>query len=87
MQVAKLIKELAYSVTVRIQYKTTLRSFITKVLQYKVGLNRRIKFVCIAMCSAVMNVCSCDSIKYYYNTLNSSGLAVVNLHTVPGFRW
>ena len=38
-------RRLAYSVTVRI---SALKSFITKVLEYK-GLNR-IKFVCIAMC-------------------------------------
>ena len=34
-------------------------------------------YVLVAMCSLVMSLCSCDVIKYYYNTLNSSGLAVV----------
>ena len=24
------------------------------------GLNRRIRFVCVAMCSLVMSLCSCD---------------------------
>ena len=28
--------------------------------RYKAGLNKRIKFVCIAMCSLVMGLCSCD---------------------------
>ena len=29
---------------------------ITKVLQYKADLNKRIKFVCVAMCSLVMSL-------------------------------
>ena len=37
-----------------------LKSFITKVLEYKAGLNRRIKFACVAMCSLVMSLCSRD---------------------------
>ena len=51
---------------------------ITKVLDYKAGLNRRIKFACIAMCSLVMSLClSDDVIKDYYNTFNNSRLTVV----------
>ena len=42
------------------QLYTTIKSFITKVLEYKYGLNKRIKFVCVAMCSLVMSLCSCD---------------------------
>ena len=34
--------------------------FITKILECKVGLNRRIKFACVAMCSLVMSLCSRD---------------------------
>ena len=33
--------------------------------------NTRIKIVCVDMCSLVMNICSCDVIKYYYKTLNN----------------
>ena len=36
------------------------KTFITKVLEYKAGLNRRIKFACVAMCSLVMSLCSRD---------------------------
>ena len=61
-----------------------LKHFITKVLEYKAGLNRRIKFVCIAMCSLVMSLCSrvlqvMSLNNNYYNTLNSSRLTVVQL--------
>ena len=56
-----------------------LKHFITKILEYKAGLNRRIKFVCVAMCSLMMSLCSRDVIKLYYNTLNSSRLTVVYL--------
>ena len=55
-------RRLAYSVT-EFQHKTTLyyfQKFITKVLEYKAGLNRRIKFPCVAMCSLVMSLCSHD---------------------------
>ena len=59
-----------------------LKHFITKVLEYKASLKGRIKFVCIAMCSLVMSLCSRDLhvmslINNYYNTLNSSRLTVV----------
>ena len=37
-----------------------LKHFVTKVPEYKAGLKRRIKFVCIAMCSLVMSLCSRD---------------------------
>ena len=33
-------------------------------LSNKAGLNRRIKFVCVAMCSLVMSLCSRDVFKY-----------------------
>ena len=61
-----------------------LKHFITKVLEYKAGLKGRIKFVCVAMCSLVMILCSRDlhvtSLNNnYYNTLNSSRLTVVQL--------
>ena len=51
-----------------------LKHFITKVLEYKAGLNTIIKSVCVAMCSLMMNLYSCDLatcdiIKQYYNTL------------------
>ena len=60
--------------------------FITKVLEYKAGLKGGIKFVCIAMCSLVMSLCSHDlhvtSLNNnYYNTLNSSS----STYTAPGF--
>ena len=38
------------------QLYTTLKSFVTKVLEYK----DRSKFVCVAMCSLVMSLCSRD---------------------------
>ena len=38
-------RRLAYSVAVRIRHKNTFKSFITKVLEYKVCLNRRIMFL------------------------------------------
>ena len=69
---------LAYSVTIRISaqnnFMLLLKHFITKVLEYEAGLNRRIKFVCIAMCSLVMSLCSRDLHVTSYNTL---GLTVV----------
>ena len=50
-----------------------LKSYITKVLEYKGDLNKIIKFECIAMCSLVMSLYSCDisiSNNYLiYNTL------------------
>ena len=60
-----------------------LKHFITKD---KAGLQGRIKFVCVAMCSLVMSLCSRDlhmtSLNNnYYNTLNSSRLTVFNLHS------
>ena len=42
------------------------------LLEYRDGLNKRNKFVCVAMCSLVMSLCPHDIINYYYNTLNSS---------------
>ena len=42
---------------------------ITKVLEYKAGLNRRIKFVCIAMCSLVMSPCSRNLLVMSLNTI------------------
>ena len=60
MQFAKLIKaRLVYSATVRIS-TVIKKHFMTKILEYKVGLNRRIKFVCVAMCSLVMRLRSRD---------------------------
>ena len=57
-----------------------LKHFITKVLEYKVGLKGRIKFVCVAMCSLVMSLCSRDlHVSLNNNTLNSSRLTVVQL--------
>ena len=51
---------LAYTVTIRIlaqnNFIVLLKHFITKVLENKVDLNGRIKFVCVAMCSLVMSV-------------------------------
>ena len=58
VQFAKLIKEDCYSKNFSI--KQLHKSIITKILEYKACLNRRIKFVCIAMCSLVMSLCSCD---------------------------
>ena len=49
--------------------KQLLKRFITEVLEYKTEE--------LTMCSLVMNLCSRDVIKYYYNTLNSSRLTVV----------
>ena len=46
-------RRLAYSVTVRI---STFRSCITKVLEHKGNLNKRIKFVCVTTCSLVMSL-------------------------------
>ena len=37
-----------------------LKHFVTKVLEYKAGLKGRIKFVCVAMCSLVISLCSRD---------------------------
>ena len=70
------------------QLYATLKHFITKVLKYKVG---RIKFVCIAMCSLVMSLCSHDLYvtslnDNYYNTLNSR-LTVVQLTQCLVFGW
>ena len=69
-----------------------LKRFITKVLEYKAGLKGRIKFICIAMGSLVMNLCSRDlhvtSLNNnYYNTLNSSRLTVVQFTQRLVFGW
>ena len=64
-----------------------LTSIITKVLEYKAGLNRRNKFVCVTVFLSDES-CSCDLLVTSLSTitiqLNSSRLTVV-LHTVPGF--
>ena len=55
---------LTNNVTIRISAQSNfillLKHFITKVLDYKASLKGRIKFVCVAMCSLVMSLCSCD---------------------------
>ena len=62
--------KLAYSTSVAVRISTLcyvlLESFIIEVLAI---LNRRIKFVCIPMCSLVMSLCSHD-------------LHVMSLHTI-----
>ena len=69
-----------------------LKHFITKVLEYKVGLKGRIKFECVAICSLVMSLCSHDlrvtSLNNnYHDTLNSSRLTVVQLTQRLVFGW
>ena len=59
MRVAKLIKQ-DWPIVLQKQLYAT---FKTEVLEYKAGLNGRIKFVCVAMCSLVMSLCSRDVIK------------------------
>ena len=67
-----------------------LKHFITKVLECKAGLKGRIKFVCIAMCSLVMTLCSRDlhvtSLNNNYYIMNSSRLTVIQFtqHLVFG---
>ena len=55
---------LANCVTIRTSaqnnFMLLLKHFITEVLEFKVGLKGRIKFVCVAMCSLVMSLCSRD---------------------------
>ena len=50
-----------------------------KVLEYKAGLNRRIKFACVAMSSLVMSLCSRDLLVMSLRTitLNNNRLTVV----------
>ena len=66
MQVAKLTKQTGHanSVTIRISaqnnFMLLLKHRITKVLEYTACLKGRIKFVCVAMCSLVMSLCSRD---------------------------
>ena len=48
----------------------------------KLGLNRRIKFVCIAMCSLVMNLCLHD---LHVTSLNNIEINSGLTYTVPGF--
>ena len=43
--------------------------YITSTVIYIVGLNKRIKFICVAMCSIV---CSHDWLMTSFNTLNST---------------
>ena len=70
-------RRLAYSVTIRILAQNQVL-----LLKYW-GINRKIKFVCIAMCSLVMSLCSYDLLImsfntiYYITTLNNSRLTVV----------
>ena len=66
-----------------------LKHFITKVLEYKAGLKGRIKFVCVAMCSLVMSLCSRDlhMTSLNNNTLNSSRLTVIQLTRRLVFGW
>ena len=58
MQVAKLIKQ--DWPNKNFGSKQLLKYFITTVLEYKAGLNTRSKFVCIAICSLMMSLCSRD---------------------------
>ena len=53
---------MAYSVTVRILALCYFKNILSLkyVVDYKAGLKGRIKFVCIAMYSLVMNLCSRD---------------------------
>ena len=71
-------RRLAYGVTVGISaYNLLLKSYITKVLEYKGDLNKTIKFVCVAVCSLVMSLHSRDlPINMIQCRLN---------HTAPGF--
>ena len=47
-----------YSVTVRILAPNNFnKSFINKVLEYTAGLNKRTKFVSVAMCSLGISLC------------------------------
>ena len=95
MWVAKLTKQdwPIVCVTIRISaLMLLLKHFITEVLEYKLGLKGRIKFVCVAMCSLVMSLCSCDlhvtSLNNNYsNTLNSSRLTVVQRTQRLVFGW
>ena len=62
----KLIKEDCpkyNSVTVRI---STFKSFMTKILA---GLNKRIKFVCVALGPLVTSLCSQDFLMMSLNTI------------------
>ena len=57
-----------------------LKHFITKVLEYKPGLKGRIEFVCIAMYSLVMSLCSHDlHVTSLNNNYCNSRLTVVQL--------
>ena len=70
----------AYSVTIRISaqnnFMLLLKHFITKVLEYKEGLTRIIKFVCVALCSLVMSLCSHDLHVMLLNNITIHGIAV-----------
>ena len=62
MQVVELIKE-DWPIVLQLEFwlkNNRIKSFITKVLKYKASLIKGIKFVCVAMCSLVMSLCSCD---------------------------
>ena len=74
MRVAKVIKEdwSTYSVTVR-NSAQNYKCFLTKVLEYIAGLNRRIKFVCVATYvllsdDSLLTCLSRDIIKYTITT-------------------
>ena len=94
MQVAKLTKQdwPILRISAQNNFMLLLKHFINKVLEYKAGLKGRIKFICVAMCSLVMSLCSHDlhvmSLNNnYYNTLNSSRLTVVQLTQRLVFGW
>ena len=58
---------LTYSVTVRILASKVLS---VKYLNIELGLNQRIKFVCVAMYSLVMSLCSLDEITIHGMAVN-----------------
>ena len=65
VRVAKLTKQdwpivLHIRISAHNNFMLLLKHFITKILEYKAGLKGRIKFVCVAMCSLVMSLCSHD---------------------------
>ena len=67
---------LAYRVTIKISALcyVFLKHFITKVLKYEAGLNRRIKFVCVAMYSLVMSLYS-----RYLHVTSLNNITILNI--------
>ena len=60
---------LAY-ITERISAQNNLMLLLNILsLKYKADLNRRIKFVCVAMCSLVMSPCSRDLLVTSLNSI------------------